>query len=34
MMHPHEMPELEQIPQKIRVESSNLEVHLFLFSQY
>ena len=32
-MHSHEIPELEQIPQKIRVESSNLEVHLFLFNQ-
>ena len=33
MMHSHEIPELEQIPQEIRASSSNLEVQLFLFNQ-
>ena len=32
MMHSHEIPELEQIPQEIRVESSNLEFQLFLLN--
>ena len=33
MTHSREIPELEQIPQKIRPTSSNLEVKWFLYNQ-